>query len=145
MAILPWSMPAVAAVFGASLSCAGLGFAEDVRGVSIKARLACQLVIGASLGVVAISIFDSHWWWVPILAICFAGYVNAANFMDGVDSISALHGVVAGGYFCLLGGLFGLPSLQVIGVVCAAVFVGFAPWNLIPRLRVFLGDVGSTS
>ena len=80
---------------------------------------------------------------MPIIAIGFAAYVNAANFMDGVDSMSALHGVVAGGYYCLLGGFIEQPALEMLGAVCATAFAGFAPWNITPRLRVFLGDVGS--
>lgn len=132
-----------ATMFGVSLACAAVGFTEDVHGLSVKVRLALQLAIGVSLGLIATELAGRSLWWGPLVAIGFAGYVNAANFMDGVDSISALHGVVAGGYFCLLGGLVSQPALQIVGVACAAVFAGFAPWNLTPRLRVFLGDVGS--
>ncbi len=144
VAIAGGFMPLGAAtVFGVSLACAAAGFAEDAHGLSVKVRLALQLAIGVSLGLIATELTGRMWWWAPLVAIGFAGYVNAANFMDGVDSISALHGVVAGGYFCLVGGLVVQPALQIVGVACAAVFGGFAPWNLAPRLRVFLGDVGS--
>ena len=74
----------------------------------------------------------------------FAGYVNAANFMDGVDSISVLHGVVSGVYFYVVGDLSGRPFLQVIGLVCSAVFVGFAPWNLVASFECSWAMWGAT-
>jgi UDP-GlcNAc:undecaprenyl-phosphate GlcNAc-1-phosphate transferase len=135
--------PSIAVGFGAALAVAVIGLVEDVHGLSIETRLIGQLAVGAGVGVAPVVLMSSSWWVIPAVAIGVAGYVNAANFMDGVDSISALHGVVAGGYFCLLGGLAGQPWLQIVGGVCAAVFAGFLPWNLSPRLRVFLGDVGS--
>jgi UDP-N-acetylmuramyl pentapeptide phosphotransferase/UDP-N-acetylglucosamine-1-phosphate transferase len=142
-AALDRASASVSAVLGASIAVALIGFVEDVRGLSIEARLIGQLAVGTGLGVTSVVLAHGSWWVVPVVAIGFAGYVNAANFMDGVDSISALHGVVAGAYFSVLGGLAGHPWLQIAGVVCAAIFIGFAPWNLAPRLRVFLGDVGS--
>lgn len=132
----------VAAAFGAALAVACIGLVEDLRGLSVRTRVLGQVVVGTGLGV-ACGVSSHGWWLIPIVALGFAGYVNAANFMDGVDSISGLHGVVAGGYFCLLGGVVGNPWLQLVGGACAAAFAGFLPWNLTPRLRVFLGDVGS--
>lgn len=133
----------VAAAFGASILVACIGLVEDLWGLSIRTRMIGQVAVGIGLGVAAGAATDTRCWMVPIVALGFAGYVNAANFMDGVDSISGLHGVVAGSYFSVLGGVAGYPWLQVVGVVCAAAFAGFLPWNLIPQLRVFLGDVGS--
>jgi UDP-N-acetylmuramyl pentapeptide phosphotransferase/UDP-N-acetylglucosamine-1-phosphate transferase len=142
-AALDRAFVSVATVFGAGLAAAFIGLVEDVRGLSVGARLIGQFIVGAGLGVTSVVLLNGSWWVIAVVAVGFAGYVNAANFMDGVDSISALHGVVAGGYFCLIGGLAGQLWLQIVGGACAAVFAGFAPWNLAPRLRVFLGDVGS--
>jgi UDP-GlcNAc:undecaprenyl-phosphate/decaprenyl-phosphate GlcNAc-1-phosphate transferase len=137
------ALPPVGIVFGACLAVSFIGLIEDIRGLSVEARLMGQLVVGAGVGVTSVILVSGSWWVIPVVAVGFAGYVNAANFTDGVDSISALHGVVAGGYFGLVGALAGHLWLQTVGCVCAAVFMGFAPWNLAPRLRVFLGDVGS--
>lgn len=131
-----------AAIFGAALVVACIGLVEDLQGLSIRTRVIGQVTVGLGLGVAG-GVSSHSWWAIPIAALGFAGYVNATNFMDGVDSISGLHGVVAGSYFCVLGGVAGHPWLQLIGGVCAAAFAGFLPWNLIPQLRVFLGDVGS--
>jgi UDP-N-acetylmuramyl pentapeptide phosphotransferase/UDP-N-acetylglucosamine-1-phosphate transferase len=142
-AALDRAAASVATVFGAGLAVSLIGLVDDIRGLSVEARLIGQLAVGAGVGVTSVVLVNGSWWVIPVVAVGFAGYVNAANFMDGVDSMSAFHGVVAGGYFCLVGGLAGHLWLQIVGGVCAAVFAGFAPWNLAPRLRVFLGDVGS--
>lgn len=120
-----------------------LGLAEDARGLSVGCRVLLQIAITAVFAIVAGQLTQTPWWLVPLVAIGLAGYINAANFMDGVDSISALHGLVAGSYFAALGVIGGQLWLLLVGVVLGAVFLGFAPWNLAPGLRVFLGDTGS--
>ena len=70
------------------------------------------------------------------------GYVNAFNFMDGINGISAMSAAVAGGWYAWLGLDTSTPSLVVLGLALAGAAIGFLPWNL-PRARVFLGDVGS--
>ena len=62
--------------------------------------------------------------------------------MDGVNGISGLHGLVAGGYFGLVGLSASSFALAVCGVVVSVAFAVFLPWNLLGR-GLFLGDVGS--
>jgi len=81
-------------------------------------------------------------WLVPVYAVFLAGYINVANFMDGIDGISGIHGVVVGTAFALVGGVAGEIWLAGVGALIAAVFLGFIPWNLF-RKGTFLGDVGS--
>jgi UDP-GlcNAc:undecaprenyl-phosphate GlcNAc-1-phosphate transferase len=133
----------VAVILGTGLAASALGIIEDGRGLGVGQRLAGQAMIGLAFGIVAITVAGASWWLAPVLACWLVIYVNAANFMDGVDSISGLHGVVAGGYFALLGLVHGQTWLLLIGVVIAAVFAAFLPWNLAPSRRVFLGDSGS--
>lgn len=68
--------------------------------------------------------------------------VNAVNFMDGINGISAATAIVGGGAYGLFGQAAGIEALTILGTVVAAAGLGFAPYNL-PRARVFLGDVGS--
>lgn len=131
-----------AVVFLAALAAAAVGFAEDLRGLSVGLRIGAQLLVGAGLGTALCVLSDRSLWLVPVISMAVAAYINAANFMDGVDGISALHGLVTGAHFALVGALADQPWLELGGVVVAAVFLGFAPWNLSGR-RVFLGDVGS--
>ncbi|WP_246018435.1 MraY family glycosyltransferase [Arthrobacter crusticola] len=129
----------ILAMLGAA---AVLGWIEDLRGVSILTRAGLQLLIGA-LGTAALAAaIGQSYWWVPVGAVAVAAYINAANFMDGINGISGMHGAVVGVFYAIGGVLSGQQWLTVTGVVIAMAFLAFLPWNL-GRGFVFLGDVGS--
>jgi UDP-N-acetylmuramyl pentapeptide phosphotransferase/UDP-N-acetylglucosamine-1-phosphate transferase len=65
------------------------------------------------------------------------GFINAFNFMDGIDALVAGTGVV------ILGFLSWFTS-DALWMVLAASYAGFLAFNL-PPARVFMGDAGSTS
>ncbi|WP_309072057.1 MraY family glycosyltransferase [Arthrobacter sp.] len=119
-----------------------LGWIEDYRGLSIRSRALVQLAIGA-IGTAALAwTTEQSFWWIPVGALAVAAYVNAANFMDGINGISGFHGVLVGVFYSVAGAMVGQFWLTVAGLVVAAAFAGFLPWNL-GRGFVFLGDVGS--
>ncbi len=129
-------------ILGMLSAAALLGWVEDYRGISIQVRAVLQLAIGA-LGTAALAwTIGQSFWWVPVGALAVAAYVNAANFMDGINGISGLHGVAVGAFYAVAGVLNSQLWLVVAGLVVAAAFAGFLPWNL-GRGFVFLGDVGS--
>lgn len=122
---------------------AAVGFAEDILvGLPVWVRLGAQalVVVIASAGVVLVQA-------LPVLLGLLAGlagvfYVNAANFMDGVNGISSLHGAVVGAYFAFVGHLNNDPALMLTSAAIGVAFLSFLPWNA-PRARMFMGDVGS--
>lgn len=119
-----------------------LGWIEDWRGVSVRARAGSQLVIGLA-GTAALAwTMEQSWWWVPVGGLAIAAYINVANFMDGINGISGLHGLTVGVLYSVSGVLSDHVWLTVTGAVVAAAFAAFLPWNLL-RGQVFLGDVGS--
>src|ERR1017187_7183017 len=77
-----------------------------------------------------------------VIAIWIAGFVNAFNFMDGVNGISGAHAALGGAAYACLG--VWRPDLFLVagGGALAAGALAFLPWNAV-RARVFLGDVGS--
>ncbi|WP_285725316.1 MraY family glycosyltransferase [Psychromicrobium xiongbiense] len=125
------------------LAASCVGWIEDLRGLSVRTRALCHLFIGAA-GTVALAALTggTGYWWAPAGAVAVAAYINVANFMDGINGISGLHGVVVGLAYAAAGALSGTAWLVVIGLVLAAAFAGFLPWNL-SRRPVFMGDVGS--
>ena len=120
-----------------------LGFVDDLVGLPAMPRLAIQVLLGtAVVAAVSISTGVSTWWVVLSSAVLIVGYVNAANFMDGINGLSGLHGVVVGIAFAVAGFLGEQNWLIAVGLILAAVFGAFLPWNL-HRAGFFLGDVGS--
>ncbi len=141
--LLPLS--AATALFGL------IGLAEDVGGVTAMRRLA--LHTAASFAVAAMTVLgavlgDPAPGLPMVLLVCVAapvwitGYVNAFNFMDGINGISALTAVLSGATLAALGAARDAPTVSAGGVIVAAAALGFLPFNF-PRARVFLGDVGS--
>jgi len=152
---------------GGSLLAGLLGLVEDLRGLSVPIRSALLLLIalGSAIGLLLTArplgdeIGDASFGWIAgvplapfpgwaavLLAIYgvlfISGYINVANFMDGLNGISGFHGVIAGLAFAAAGWLSSLPWLLAAGLVLAAGFAGFLPWNL-SKPGAFLGDVGS--
>ena len=128
----------MAVILAASL----LGWIEDWRGLSVRVRAGAQLAIGLA-GTLALTwTMDQSYWWIPVGALTIAGYINVANFMDGINGISGLHGVTVGVLYCLAGLASGHVWMSVCAAVVAAGFAAFLPWNL-GRGSVFMGDVGS--
>lgn len=79
---------------------------------------------------------------LPFVALVWL--TNLYNFMDGIDALAASQGIFAGLVMAGWLWLAGAPGLSLLALCLAAACAGFLPWNL-PRARIFLGDVGSTS
>ena len=138
---------AVAVVFAFAVAAFSLlGFAEDLRGLTAGRRLMLQMVGGVLVATVLVSgLAGPIVRLVLLAALCavwITAFVNAFNFMDGVNGISGAHALIAGAVYALLGwwrqDMFLLPA----GAAVAIGALAFLPWNA-GRARVFLGDVGS--
>ncbi|MEU5911920.1 glycosyltransferase family 4 protein [Micromonospora sp. NPDC047527] len=124
---------------------AAIGLLEDVRGVPVRMRLLLQSLAGVATGLALVP--SGHVAYVQValvlaLAAWLTAYVNAFNFMDGVNGISAVHAILAGVVYAGLGVLQDLPLLTAAGSLIAAASLTFLPWNAWVA-KVFLGDVGS--
>ena len=136
-----------AAVFGFAVAAFGLlGFAEDLRGLPPGRRLIWQAAGGATVAVVLVSGLAEPTVTVVLLAVLCAawitGFVNAFNFMDGVNGISGAHALIAGVVYAGLGWWQHDGFMVPAGAAVAASALAFLPWNA-GRARVFLGDAGS--
>jgi UDP-GlcNAc:undecaprenyl-phosphate GlcNAc-1-phosphate transferase len=137
---------AAAALAVTGLAFAAIGLADDLRPTPAIARLGLQAVAAT----VALRwLLDDLGGPVPWRLLFTLGclvwlisYVNAFNFMDGINGISAAQVVVAGGTWTVAGLLVGEDTFAMAGALIAVAGLGFAPFNF-PRASVFLGDVGS--
>lgn len=124
------------------LAFAALGWVEDSKGLTIGVRLGAQALISGAAASSTLPIGGLPLGLAVLAAVGGVFYVNAANFMDGINGISGMHGIVIGVSFAAIGLVQGSDALVVAGLVVAAAFMSFLPWN-VPRARMFLGDVGS--
>ncbi|MDQ3896511.1 MAG: UDP-phosphate glycosyltransferase [Actinomycetota bacterium] len=135
-----WGLAFVATSFGL------LGLLEDLVGVSALRRLAVQFVgaAGACLFLLDGTTGPLVWRYLLVFGtvVWLVAFVNAYNFMDGINGISIAQAAGAGLTWMLLGVDAGSTVLAVGGAIVAGAALGFAPYNL-PRARMFLGDVGS--
>jgi UDP-N-acetylmuramyl pentapeptide phosphotransferase/UDP-N-acetylglucosamine-1-phosphate transferase len=128
-----------------------LSFIDDIHSVPrilrFGAHTGAALAALTALGIV-------QWTKVPPASIAMlslaaffwiTGYINAFNFMDGINGLAALQLVTTGIGTALVGLSAGAnekhPAI-ILSVVLAGAGIGFLPHNF-PRARMFLGDVGS--
>lgn len=138
--------PAVVASLAVGVVLFGvLGMADDLSDVDARLRLTAQVVLAVGMAT-ALAVAVPARWGVALVAVIgsvwLVSYVNAFNFMDGINAISAVSALLAA---CWFGGLAVHDSDAVVYAASwalAGASVGFLPWNA-PRARIFLGDVGS--
>ena len=137
-AALEWSRD-VAALCAGGLTLAIVGLLDDRFTLPALPRLFAQLVVPL-IAFAAVDGLVSAW--LPLAVLFVAGYVNAFNFMDGINGISGLQAAAAAGYLAILASDLGAADLMVAGAAVVGAALGFLPYNMV-HARIFLGDVGS--
>jgi UDP-N-acetylmuramyl pentapeptide phosphotransferase/UDP-N-acetylglucosamine-1-phosphate transferase len=137
-----------AAIFGASLFIAIVGFADDINPIPVLPRLMLQALAVAAIIFTASSdlrMVPGCPLWIERGLLLLAGlwFVNLVNFMDGLDWMMVAEVVPITTALVLLG-LLGELSLSatIVAAALGGAIIGFAPFNR-PVAKVFLGDVGS--
>ena len=124
-----------------------LGLATDVRDIAPGARLAFEAIAGAAVVVGAVTHAGIQVTGLSLILLVacgvlyLAGSANFYNFMDGIDGMAAISGVVAFGLIAAHGA-GGDSSLTLLAASISLACAGFLPLNW-PSARVFMGDVGS--
>jgi len=136
-----WTLVLTAAAFGL------VGLLEDVFGIPALLRLGVQFAAAAAFAGILLldDVTGSMLWRVVFgagVVFWLVAFVNAYNFMDGINGISVAQAMGAGTTWLLVGTHADSPALAVGGAIVAAAALGFAPYN-VPHARMFLGDVGS--
>lgn len=130
-----------------------VSFVDDIKSISAIIRLSVQF--GAAIvAVLAVcsqrtggtAIFEIAAFY-SIGVIWITGYINAFNFMDGINGIAIMQAVTSGIGTGLVGFMAGArmtnPAIILPFVLAGASF-GFLPYNF-PKARMFLGDIGSVA
>lgn len=138
----PWAIALVVVPAGFGL----LGLVEDIRGVPALWRLLMQAVIAAAALPLLVSDLSGPGAWLLVFTcgvlLWLVAYVNAFNFMDGINGIAVMQAVIAGAVWWAIGSAEAVPGLAWGGAIIVGAAAGFAPFNF-PRAKAFLGDTGS--
>ncbi len=84
--------------------------------------------------------------WLDRIVIFFGWlwFINAFNFMDGINGISGIETFSIASGIVILTALFSQQAaLPVYAIIMAGSALGFLIWNLRTKALVFLGDIGS--
>ncbi|MFV8346811.1 UDP-GlcNAc--UDP-phosphate GlcNAc-1-phosphate transferase [Flavobacterium sp. ZB4P13] len=120
---------------------AAVSFIDDIRPLPQLPRFASH-VIAVGLVFYDLNLFSESLWLLPIVFILMTGWVNAFNFMDGINGITVLYALTAIASFSFLPiHEASLPLLITMGLSC---FV-FGIFNVRKKAKTFAGDVGSIS
>jgi UDP-N-acetylmuramyl pentapeptide phosphotransferase/UDP-N-acetylglucosamine-1-phosphate transferase len=142
--------PAIEVVCLAAGSLGAVCWLDDLYHVSPVARLAAQAA-AVAVGLLFLPRADNGLaiWLGPGTYDVATGFVwlwwiNAFNFMDGIDGIAGSEAVaIAGGVVVVSAvGSDVDPSMALLAAAILGASLGFLRWNWSPA-RVFLGDVGS--
>ncbi|WP_432222948.1 MraY family glycosyltransferase [Flavobacterium sp. TMP13] len=118
-----------------------VSFIDDIKPISQLPRFAFHC-IAILLVIYDLDLFHEPIWLLVLLFILVIGWVNAFNFMDGINGITVLYALVAIGSFACLPINFVHLSLLSTMAIAAAVFGIF---NVRKKAKTFAGDVGSIS
>ncbi|MCK4339718.1 MAG: undecaprenyl/decaprenyl-phosphate alpha-N-acetylglucosaminyl 1-phosphate transferase [Candidatus Cloacimonetes bacterium] len=121
-----------------------LGLYDDYSMLNPYIKFIIQSIIALLFifGTKMTNIFGSEFITVPLLLLWMVGLMNALNFLDNMDGITAGMASILGlGYFAL-GILSGNHFLSLISVIFIGSCLGFLFHNFHPA-KIFLGDAGS--
>jgi len=118
-----------------------VSFIDDIKPLSQLPRFISH-VIAVGLVFYELHLFYEPLWLLPVVFVLLIGWVNAFNFMDGINGITVLYALAAIVTFSFLPvNNNSLPLLITMGLSCLA----FGVFNVRKKAKTFAGDVGSIS
>ena len=118
-----------------------VSFIDDVKQLSQLPRFGSH-IIAVLLIAYDLNLFQDVIWALPLVLILSIGWINAFNFMDGINGIMVLYALTAIVSFSFLSiHESSLPLLSTLGISCLV----FGFFNVRTKAMTFAGDVGSIS
>lgn len=120
---------------------AAVSFIDDIKPLSQLPRIGSH-VLAFLLVAYDLNLFAEPLWILPLVLVLLIGWMNAFNFMDGINGITvlyALSAIVSFGFLSIHES--SLPLLITMGLSCLV----FGFFNLRAKAKTFAGDVGSIS
>ncbi len=131
------SVPVLTAVVLVSI----MSFIDDIYPLPTLPRFLSHL-IAVLLLLFDLNLFGIEFWIIPISIVLLIGWINAFNFMDGINGITVLYAMVS---LLTFGYLYQnedqFPVFILMGISCLV----FGFFNIRKKAKTFAGDVGSIS
>jgi len=131
------SVPVLTAVVLVSI----VSFIDDIYPLPTLPRFLSHL-IAVLLLLFDLNLFGIEFWIIPISIVLLIGWINAFNFMDGINGITVLYAMVS---LLTFGYLYQnedqFPVFILMGISCLV----FGFFNIRKKAKTFAGDVGSIS
>lgn len=125
--------------FGLSLL-TGISFLDDIRGVNPSARLIIHLM-AVLLMAYEFGIFDFPWYYLALTLVFSVGVINAYNFMDGINGMTAFCTLVMAGLLAYVNTKINYIEQDFLIYTMLGVLV-FGFFNFRKKATCFAGDVG---
>lgn len=119
-----------------------VSFADDMRPLPILIRLFAQLTAAWLLACQLH--LTSPWWLAASLIVMAVAYMNAYNFMDGINGITTLYTAIVLLSLMWLNGIYHFMDSTIAWIILTALAC-FALFNVRKRALCFPGDVGAIS
>jgi UDP-N-acetylmuramyl pentapeptide phosphotransferase/UDP-N-acetylglucosamine-1-phosphate transferase len=118
-----------------------VSFIDDIRPLPTLPRFATHL-LGVLLILYDLELFGLALWFIPIILVFLIGWINAFNFMDGINGITVLYALVALITFTYLP-VHETETPLLLTMIASCLVFGF--FNVRTKAKTFAGDVGSVS
>ncbi len=120
-----------------------ISFLDDIFTLSNKIRL-CIHFMSVLLMVYQLDVFTMPWYYLLITFIVIVGVINAYNFMDGINGITACYSLAVGGLLIIVNRQISFIAQDLLIYTLLGVIV-FAYFNFRNTAKCFAGDVGSVA
>lgn len=118
-----------------------ISFIDDIKPLHQLPRFGSQ-IIAFLMVAYDLNLFVEVFWLLPVIMVFLIGWINAFNFMDGINGITVLYALTAIVTFSVLPvNQSSLPLLITMGLSC----IVFGFFNVRKSAKTFAGDVGSIS
>lgn len=124
-----------------------IGLVDDlhIRGIHYSIKFCIQFLAAAILVLygVRIQFLRPDYLAVMVTLLWIVGITNAFNLIDVMDGLSSGVAVIAAAAFLLISFPTEKIYVNFAAVILIGSCLGFIPYNLSPKRRIFLGDTGS--
>ncbi|MGN5955368.1 MraY family glycosyltransferase [Sphingobacterium lactis] len=120
-----------------------ISFLDDVFTLSNKLRLLVHFT-AVLLMAYELNLFNMPWFYLLIAFVVIVGVINAYNFMDGINGITASYSLAVGGLLMIVNHSINFIDQDLLAYTLFAVLV-FAFFNFRTNAKCFAGDVGSVA